>query len=189
MRVAVWTAATATILMWAGGAVRVEAAAGRCAKTPAAALLRVSEEAAGGEAAAGGEVAELEAMHGFRVETVRWDPFLGHGWAVIQSCEHRERPSFTVRTEFATPLVSRRADRVVRAEVVLAIVRTGDLVRFWRRENNAQIEMIATSEESGVVGTRVRVKLSTPRDADGQPGQPLYLAGVVRGPADVEMVQ
>lgn len=154
----------------------MQAAMGLCRTTTAGALLA---------ARSGMAPAMLEANRGYRVESVRWDPFLRKAWAVIRSCEHLEQPSFTVPTELP---VSGGSVMEARQVALLPIVRPGDLVRLWRRDGYAHIELVATSEENGTVGTRIRLRLAAKPDADGQTGQPQYLAGVVRGPADVEIV-
>jgi hypothetical protein len=147
---------------------------GVCASTPAAAL-----------SAAKSGVSGLGETHGYRVESVRRDPLLRLSWAVIASCDHREWPSVTMPMD--APASAPSAVSIARPDAAMSIVRAGDIVRLWKREPYAHIEMIATSEENGAVGTRVRVRLAMPQDSDGQAMQPQYFAGVVRGPADVEM--
>ncbi len=187
MRTTLLTVLTAILI--GGAAVRADAASGACASTPAAALLALRHAAVDHAAT---DVALREA-HGFRVTTLRWDPFLRHGWAVIQSCEHLERPSFMVQTDVAQAVPGSASlsgtDDHAHMNQAVSVVRAGDLVRLWRTESSAHIEMMATSEESGGVGARVRVRLVTVRDDDGQVSPPLYLAGIVRGLADVEMTQ
>ncbi|WP_263384267.1 hypothetical protein [Granulicella arctica] len=158
-----------------------DAPRGLCASTPAAALVDARRS---NEASATG----LAEMHGYRVEAVRWDPLLRRGWAVIRSCDHLDRPAITIPTDL--PVVHAEAGLFtagVRASAALPIVRAGDLVRLWKSERFAHIEMMGTSEENGAIGARVRIRLATPRDLEGQTSAPQYLAGVVRGPADVEM--
>jgi hypothetical protein len=170
-------------LGWLAGAAGQSSAAvdlvrGACARTPAAALLAAKNESAT-------NALPLAEAHGYRVESIRWDPLLRQSWAVIRSCDHPEQPSMTRLMDSSVPMV--RAVSTLRPYAALPIVRAGDMVRLWRSERYAHIEMVAISEENGAVGTRVRVRLATPRDMEGQFGQPQYLAGVVRGPADVEM--
>jgi len=131
--------------------------------------------------------------HGYRVQAVRWDPLLQQSWAVIRSCDHQERPSMTMRTELpATKLAVLSTmfpvSSMARGDAGVPIVRAGDVVRLWKSESHAHIELMGTAEENGGVGTRVRVRLAAPKDNGGLYGQPTqYLAGVVRGPADVEL--
>ena len=151
-----------------------------CASTPAAALLAAAKNVPA--------VHTIVATDGYRVEEVRWDLFLRRQWAVIQRCGHTEQPSFMVRTELEAQSPP-KSFLELRNDVALPVVQTGDLVRFWKRDGSAQIQLIATAEENGALGGRVRVRLAGLPDADGQLGQPRYFAGVVRGPADVEMGQ
>jgi hypothetical protein len=155
-------------------------AAGVCASSPTAALraMRAGDSVFAGSEAQG---------HGYRVQAVRWDPLLQQSWAVIRSCDHLERPALTMRTELPITkpaVLSSMAGRFAG----VSIVRVGDVVRLWKNESYAHIELIGTAEENGGIGTRVRVRLAASKDNDRLYGQPTqYLAGVVRGPADVEL--
>jgi hypothetical protein len=175
-----WIVAVVAMGCFVGGTGEALAASdvivGACANTPAAALLAA-------KGTPGRIVPALAEARGYRVGSVRWDPLLRQSWAVIESCDHRERPSVTMLMD--EPALS--SVSVEQPSVTMPIVRAGDLVRLWRNDRYARIEMIATAEENGAVGTRVRVRLATPTNADGQVSQPRYFAGVVRGPADVEM--
>ena len=141
----------------------------------------------------------LSQKDGFRVRSVRWDAAQRQSWAVIESCQHPELPSVailtdlppdksaagTVSAEIASVLTNSAA--IIRTNAAVAIVKAGDVVRLWKSEANARIELIATAEENGSVGSRVRVRLAARRETDGQTAPPQFLAGVVRGPADVEI--
>ena len=174
---------------------RVTVQGGGCARTPAGAV----ELARGVQ---GGLL--LSQTDGYRVQTVRWDAAQHQSWAVIQNCAHPELPSLAVLTNLPTPFAAAGAlaavpvsgvlpgllsvsGAIIRANAAVAIVKAGDLVRLWKSDANAHIELIATAEENGAAGARVRVRLVKPKDLDGQTAAPQFLAGVVRGPADVEM--
>jgi hypothetical protein len=152
-----------------------------CATTPAAALQAAMQE----QRATGSAVGEAR---GYRFLSVRRDSLLQQSWAVIESCGHAEQP---LRMMLMDPPMSRGMSapmlRVSTSDIVLQIVRAGDLVRLWKNDGRARIEMVATAEENGAIGGRVRVRLAMPSELDGQAVAPQYLAGVVRGPADVEM--
>ncbi len=157
-----------------------------CASTPAAAI----------EAARAGLIAASQGT-GFRVESVRWDAAQRQTWAVIRSCDHAERPALVMLADLphgasvaqpgsaALPLSA----QIAQSNTAVAVVHAGEVVRLWRADTQAHIELVATAEENGVVGAKVRLRLMTPKDADGQYAPPRYLAGIVRGPADVEMEQ
>ncbi len=160
-----------------------------CANTPAAAI----------EAMRAGKMADLQAAGlqatGFRVESVRWDAAQRQTWAVIRSCDHAERPALArladlphgapvAQTGSSAALVSAQS---LQANTTVAVVHAGEVVRLWRADSQAHIELMATAEENGAVGGKVRLRLLTPKEADGQYAPPRYFAGIVRGPADVEM--
>lgn len=152
-------------------------AEGACAKTPEAALLAVSQGASTQAPFAG---------QGYRVESVHHDLVLQRNWAVVRSCDHPEWPAFTLSTHLAAQH-SAASLMAERASEELPVVRAGDLVRLWRTDGDAHIEMIATAEQSGAIGTRVRVRMVVPPSEEGQPDGVRYLAGVVRGPESVEL--
>ena len=174
------TLVVAGLLIGSAGYLRASTVVnGRCASTPAAALLTVRP---GSEAVA--------TMSGYRVSALRWDPLLRQSWAVVASCDHPERLPRMLLTDMPAPHTPAHFTlAAARSYAVLPIVRAGDVVRLWRRDRFAHIEMLGTSEENGGVGSRVRIRLPASRDLDGQVGPTQYLAGVVRGTADVEMEQ
>lgn len=159
-----------------------------CASTPAAAI----EVARAGQAGAG-------QGPGFRVESVRWDAAQRQTWAIVRSCDHADRPTLALLTDLphvgpvAAPVGSGSAGVTLSQQIALAngadaAVHAGQTVRLWRTDVQAHIELVATAQENGAVGARVRLRLDS-READGQSTPPRYLTGFVRGPADVEMEQ
>ncbi len=161
------------------------AASAGCAKTPAAAI----------DAARAGQVTSQAT--GFRVESVRWDAAQRQTWAVIRSCDHAERPTLAMLADLphdapvaltvagALPV----AARIAPLNTTAAVVHAGEAVRLWRLDGQAHIELTATAEENGPLGAKVRVRLATAKEPDGQYAAPKYVAGIVRGPADVEIEQ
>ncbi|NYF80154.1 hypothetical protein [Granulicella arctica] len=178
-------AIVATLCCWIGVCPMRLNAAGlggsvACASTPVAAVL----------AARDGIVRTGLSGKGFAVQEVRWDPLLRQSWAVVRSCDHADWPLLVMRTNLpASPrMVITDLSSTGRGDAGMPIVRAGDLVRLWRIDEHAHLELMATAEENGAVGARVRVRLVAPKDGDAQWVQPVqYLAGVVRGPADVEL--
>lgn len=155
-----------------------------CASTPAGAI----------EAARAGRAAASQTT-GFRVESVRWDATQRQTWAVIRSCDHAERPALAMLADLPhNAAVSTTSSGSVPASAQIAqvntavvVVHAGDVVRLWRADGQAHIELMATAEQNGVVGAKVRLRLMTAKEPDGQYAPPKYFAGIVRGPADVEM--
>ncbi|HEY0263723.1 MAG TPA: hypothetical protein VGC07_04300 [Granulicella sp.] len=147
-------------------------AAGPCALTPEAALL-----AAQGQGGAG-------TAQGYRVVGVRRDPLLRQGWAVVASCDHPEQSPLLLKIGSAEPVL-RQVESTI--QNMPPMIRAGEVVRLWRRESYVHIEMIATAEESGAVGSKIRLRLPVSQGLDGQVGQSQFAIGVVRGPADVEL--
>jgi Chaperone for flagella basal body P-ring formation len=122
---------------------------------------------------------------GYRVTSVQLDSVLGGKWAVIANCGHPEWPALALPTNGAIQPqeLGRSLTEVVRAAPV---VRAGELVRLWRQESLLRIEVDGISEESGALGTTVRVRLLR-KNLDDQ-SKPQQFTGVVRGPSDVEML-
>jgi flagella basal body P-ring formation protein FlgA len=67
----------------------------------------------------------------------------------------------------------------------ISIVHAGDRVRLWKQEDFLRIEVSGVSEESGGLGTTIRVRLLH-RNTDDQSIHDQF-SGIVRGPSDVEM--
>lgn len=174
------TVITVACLLGAGGEsfATVDSVRGACASTPAEAL-RAAQDADGASAPA------LAGAHGYRVASVRWDSLQRRNWAVIESCDHRDRPSITMA--MGTPAPALSTVSLTRPHVSLPIVRAGDVVRLWKNDRLAHLELMGVAEENGTAGARVRVRLAASNDAEGQVTQPRYFEGIVRGPADVEM--
>ncbi len=185
-----WVAGVVVAGWWAGaaGLRAAELEPGGCASTPAAALVAARKGFGAGASAAG-------ETHGYRVDTVRWDPLLRQSWAVIRSCDHLAWPSFTMLADLPGPHAAASAmaagtmagTPADRSSAMVLIVHVGDLVRLWKSDRYARIEMTGTSEENGAVGARVRVRLVAAQAIDGRVSPTQFLAGVVRGPNDVEM--
>jgi flagella basal body P-ring formation protein FlgA len=77
------------------------------------------------------------------------------------------------------------ANVVIRDQKV-AVVHAGDLVQAWRQEPNLRIELAGRAEESGMIGSHVRVRVL---HSGFDSGQPLTVTGIVRGPGNVEIFQ
>lgn len=127
-------------------------------------------------------------VDGYRVQTMRYDPVLDRQWAVIAICGHPERPSFAVPVDSPAadrPESASRENAVIRDQKA-AVVHAGDLVQAWQQQPNLRIEVAGRAEESGIVGSHVRVRVL---HSGFEAGQPLIVTGIVRGPDNVEIVQ
>jgi Chaperone for flagella basal body P-ring formation len=163
------------IVALGSGVVLAPMASGVCASTPVAAVNL--SETGGGQALQGGD--------GYRVTSVRWDPLLRQGWAMVARCGHPEWPEFALPTHVSSWALKREEGTTLIGLVdVPLVVRAGDTVRLWRRENELLIEVAAVAEESGSLGKSIRVRLVR-AGMEGQAER--QMVGVVRGPADVEM--
>lgn len=123
---------------------------------------------------------------GYRAQSMRFDPVLDRQWAVIAICGHPERPTFSVPVD--SPAED-RSGNALRGKAVIrdqrtAVVHAGDLVQAWRQEPNIRIEVAGRAEESGIVGSHVRVRML---HSGFESGQPLTVTGIVRGPGNVEI--
>ena len=184
--------------------VAASAQGGGCARTPAAAVEMAAVQVGRLEHGAG----PVGDGSGYRVRAVRWDPLQRQSWAVVESCGHPELATMAVLTKLQGPFTAARSEAaavppmavapvaavgetvsaaVIRANAAIVLVKAGDAVRLWKADERAHIELMGTAEENGVVGAKVRVRLATAKEADGTTGPPQFLAGVVRGPADVEI--
>jgi hypothetical protein len=137
-----------------------------CASTPEAAL----------RAYAGNLMNDVHS--GFRVVRVRTDAPLGVTFADMERCDHPGWPGVSLSTQAVTPTAATR--RIVAPSA--SVVRAGEMVRAWRRESNAHIEMAAVSDDGGAIGDRIRLHGAT---SNGEPVR--YYFGVVRGPYNVEL--
>ncbi len=146
-----------------------------CASTPAAAVSL--NETNGGQM--------VEGDDGYRVTSVRWDLVLRQGWAMVVRCGHPGWPEVALPTRVSSQaLKSEEGKTFTGAAGAALMVRAGDRVRLWRREDELRIEVAAVAEESGGVGKNIRVRLVRA----GMEGQvERQMVGVVRGPEDVEM--
>jgi hypothetical protein len=135
-------------------------------------------------------------LAGYRVTGVRRDVILGRTWASVGRCGHPEWPEVSVATtakaqalvavEMASSSQTGRPQIAasLQGRPVERLVQPGETVRLWRTETNLRVELTAVCDESGGIGDKVRVHV-TSRLEDGVVVR--YLSGRVRGPADVEM--
>jgi Chaperone for flagella basal body P-ring formation len=126
---------------------------------------------------------------GFRVRSVRWDPVLRQGWALVVSCDHPEWPAVELPAPLARPKVATAGwEEQGQGQPAAALaVRAGEAVRLWHRESDMAIDLAAIAEENGAVGKTVRVRVVL-RSEFGQRTEE-ELTGVVRGPREVELVR
>jgi hypothetical protein len=151
-----------------------------CYYTPAAALSSMKPGSSLSQTTEGG---------GYRVTSIESDPISGQKWATMSSCDHPERPAFSLLIEGSDPaahsLLS-ESQIVTGSAQITPIVRAGDTVRLWRQEATLRIELAAVAEENGSLGKLIRVRLLLRRNTDDQSTQTEF-AGIVRGRLDVEM--
>jgi hypothetical protein len=125
---------------------------------------------------------------GYQVTSIQTDPILGQRWAMIASCDHPERPAFSVQTEgpdAAEHSLVSGPQTVLNSTHAAPVIHVGDRVRLWRQEAVLRIELAGVAEENGSLGKLIRVRLLR-RNTDDQSTQTEF-AGIVRGKSDVEM--
>jgi hypothetical protein len=124
---------------------------------------------------------------GYRVTSIQSDVVLGQRWALIASCDHPEWPALALQMYGSNPLPStlQIKQRPRDGISATAMVHAGDPVRLWKQEDLLRIEIAGISEESGILGNRIRVRLLH-RNTDDQAMQEQF-SGIIRGPSDVEM--
>lgn len=124
---------------------------------------------------------------GYRVTKIQSDPVLGQRWAMIASCEHPDWPAFALPV--SGPELLRVPQKVERTSTpyvrTVPVVRAGETILLWKQEDLLRIEAAGVAEENGDVGETIRVRL-VHRGTDDQ-AIPQELAGIVRGPSNVEI--
>jgi hypothetical protein len=127
--------------------------------------------------------------NGYRVTKFQSDLVLGQRWAMIATCDHPDWPAFALPVSGSEPLrAPQKTEQSVASYVkAVPVVRAGETVMLWKQENFLRIEAAGVAEENGDVGKTIRVRLAH-RDTDNQ-STPQQLAGIVRGPSNVEIQQ
>lgn len=146
-----------------------------CAKTPQLAI-RASKS----------NVAESLPLRdtGYRVQSIRYDPVLNQQWAVVANCGHPEQP--TVALLVGSVRANQLAAPHDMNDARITVVHAGEVVQAWQQGPNLRIEVAGRAEESGVIGSRVRIRFL---HCGFESGQPLTVTGIVRGPGNVEIIQ
>jgi hypothetical protein len=154
---------------------------GACYSTPRAAI---------DSAKAGSRISSTSKDAGYRVKSIQSDVVLGQRWAFVSSCDHPEWPALALQMYEASPLPLLPSPPQIKQVIregfsAIPLVHAGDLVRLWKQEDFLRIEIAGVSEESGGLGTKVRVRLLH-RNTDDQSIHEQF-SGIIRGPSDVEM--
>jgi Chaperone for flagella basal body P-ring formation len=136
---------------------------------------------------AGALASAVPKPNGYRVAKVRLDPILGQRWAMIAACEHPDWPAFALPVSGTElPIVPQEANRlVIRDSKSVPVVRAGEIIRLWGQEDLLRIDVAGIAEEDGGLGKTIRVRL-VHKNTDDQ-SIPQQLAGIVRGPSNVEI--
>ena len=126
---------------------------------------------------------------GYRATTILWDALLQRRWAQVVDCRHPEWPAMSVMLEPErlirnTSAESRPAITTWKSSAE-SMVHIGDVVRLWRQDEAVRIELQGVAEQSGTVGTRIRVRLQSGFGDNNVVPQRVY--GVVCGRDDVEL--
>jgi Chaperone for flagella basal body P-ring formation len=143
-----------------------------CYSTPAAALGSMHQETF---------VSTPSDGSGYRITGIQSDPILGQRWALIANCNHPEWPivALAIRRQPDT------AQSHTESSPLAPVIHIGDTVRLWRQEEFLRIETAGIAEENGYPGKTIRVRLL--HRSEDEPFSQQQIAGIVRGPADVEM--
>jgi hypothetical protein len=125
---------------------------------------------------------------GYRVTKIQSDPVLGQRWAMIVSCGHPEWPAFALPANGVTSITTlQEKDHSLTESVKTApVVHAGDIVRLWRQESLMRVEVAGVSEESGSLGSTIRVRLL--RGNTDDQSIPEQFSGIVRGSSNVEIL-
>ncbi len=127
---------------------------------------------------------------GTRVLAHRWDSVLAMGWELRQNCAHPEWPAHLAAISPDVAAVKAGGGRVIQAAMAQSlqplVVHAGDTVRLWMQDRTVRIEISGVAERSARSGEQVTVRVTQQSD-DGLTVQ--RIAGIARGPGDVEMDQ
>src|SRR5579862_3033494 len=106
---------------------------------------------------------------GYEVVRIESDSLLRQKWAIIANCSHPEWPEVALPSTRKTSLDPLRVtfSHSSSGGETAFMIRAGDIVRLWRRENLLRIEIPGVSEENGHLGDTVRVRLLN-RNSDDQ---------------------
>jgi hypothetical protein len=120
--------------------------------------------------------------NGYQVARIVPDPVLHQKWAMIIRCGHPDLPAFAVPANEARSFAATPAAVGVSTALM---VRAGEMVRLWGQESLLRFETSGVAEESGELGSTIRVRLAH-HDADDQ-STPKWFSGIIRGNSDVEI--
>jgi hypothetical protein len=122
----------------------------------------------------------------YQVTKVQWDPVLQKKWTWVSNCKHPDWPMHALQSgSNGTSSESTGQSSSERIGPVPMVVRAGDVVRLWHREDYLNIEVTAVAQENGALGQAIRVRMVYPKNAE--PQEEKHFTGIVRGPSDLEM--
>jgi hypothetical protein len=144
-------------------------------------------------AAASGETrAQTQAVcgaDGYRVTAKRWDAVLRKGFEYRQVCAHPEWPARLVAlgSVAGEKIVESGPAKAMEVAIIAEplLVTAGAPVRLWMQDNLVRIEMSGVVERSARKGDHVTVQVTHQNDETGLTVE--RIAGIVRGPGEVEM--
>jgi hypothetical protein len=138
----------------------------------------------------------------------RWDALLGVHWAMVEMCAHPERPWRAVAMKMPVPVDGRNAivdgrnaivdtARVANSRTVTAmqpiLVRAGQMVNLWQKDDNLRLMLRAQAEQNGHAGEtiwlRLRVISESAEAGESNTGNWQRRQGIVRDTGSVEMVR
>lgn len=123
-------------------------------------------------------------LEGYRVAMIQTDALLGRRWAKIIDCAHPGWPAVEIAVPEQVTSAALHANGDV-SEPLPLVVRAGQRVHLWLQEDVSRIEATGVTEQSGVIGGRVTVRIAN-NSSDGLRFR--ELKGIVRAPAEVELL-
>ncbi len=126
-------------------------------------------------------------LAGYGVHHYVFDATMKQSWAVFEDCEHPERPWKAVPRAWhdvagqpaQAPDPGTKPRRVIGLPPAPFEIVAGSRIRVWKISGEARIDLGGVALESGAHGALIRVRTAF---RNGE-----VLAGVVRGPASVEL--
>ena len=106
---------------------------------------------------------------------------------MVIRCDHPEWPAVALLLRQASVFTAALEGRDLQANLAPAgpMVRSGDVLRLWKREEFLRIAVVGVAEENGELGRTIRVRLAR-RSSNDSPIEE-HLLGIVRGPSSAEI--
>ncbi|WP_213803436.1 flagella basal body P-ring formation protein FlgA [Granulicella sp. dw_53] len=117
------------------------------------------------------------------------DQVLGTKWKIVVDCDHPEWPAHMVKISNG-PSSTKQMPNTLQGNPAIAdlpIVRAGEKVKLWKKNDMVRIETFGFAQESGRKGERIKIR----PEKDSAVGQnsAFFLLGIVQEHGAVEILE